>query len=310
MQSSIHPDELDLILSSEAAWRAGGHRTAIATVISTWGSAPRRAGAHLVVREDGLFEGSVSGGCVEGDVIQQAIEVIATGKARRLSYGVEDGSAWNVGLPCGGTVEILVQPVSNAGYPPALLQRLAEERALVVTTDLDRGRSMPGNAPGPGRFVHIYRPPLRLAVVGAVHIAQTLLPMAGMLGFSTRLIDPREAFASAARFPGAVIDTRWPDEALAEWAPDESSAVIVLSHDPKIDDPALVAALASPAFYVGALGSRANARRRLERLAALGVSDDALARLHGPVGLSMGAVGPAEIALSIMAGIIAAWRGA
>lgn len=310
MTSPPAEDELGRILSCEAQWRAQGHRTAIATVIRTWGSAPRRAGAHLVVREDGLFEGSVSGGCVEGDVIQQAIEVIGTGISRRLSYGVDDGSAWTVGLPCGGTVEILVQPVAGNGYPPDLLAQLAGDRAMSVTTDLVSGQSRAGTEPGEERFVNAYRPPLRLAVVGAVHIAQSLLPMAAMLGYRTLLIDPRDAFASPDRFPGVAIDTRWPDEALADWKPDRGSAVIVLSHDPKIDDPALVAALASPAFYVGALGSRRNAERRLERLAEAGVAPEALARIHGPVGLPIGAVGPAEIALSIVAGMTAAWRAA
>lgn len=309
MAAPIPHDELGRILAAEAGWRADGHGTAIATVIRTWGSAPRRPGAHLVVRADGLFEGSVSGGCVEGDVIVQAIEVIASREARRLTYGVEDDSAWTVGLPCGGTVEILVQPIGKDGYPPDLLDRLASDRAMSVTTELESGRSRAGAEPGEGRFVNTHRPPLRLAVVGAVHIAQSLLPMASMLGYSTLLIDPREAFASPDRFPGVTIDTRWPDEALAAWRPDAGSAVIVLSHDPKIDDPALLAALDTPAFYVGALGSRRNAERRRERLAAQGVGPEALARIHGPVGLAIGAIGPAEIALSILSGMTAAWRG-
>ena len=301
-------DELGAILAAEALWRSAGHRTAIATVTQTWGSAPRRPGSHLVVRDDGLFEGSVSGGCVEGDVIAQAIDVIVSATPRLLSYGVEDDNAWSFGLPCGGTVEILIQPVSDAGFPPTLLNRIARERPFAVTTDLDFGRSRSGHHPGDRQFVQVYQPRLRLAVVGAVHIAQALLPIAGMLGYQTLLIDPRTAFACADRFPGARIDSRWPDEALAEFAPDAGSAVIVLSHDPKIDDPALIAALASPAFYVGALGSRRNAARRRERLAAHGLDAAIVARIHGPVGLAIGAVGPAEIALSIMAGITQAWR--
>lgn len=305
--SAVH-DELGQVLAAEAAWRRAGHRTAIATVTRTWGSAPRRAGAHLVVRDDGLFEGSVSGGCVEGDVISQALEVIASGQARQLSYGVDDGNAWSFGLPCGGTVDILVQAVREGSYSPALLDRVAVERPLAVTTDLVSGESRVGDLPGEARFVNLYRPARRLAVVGAVHIAQLLLPMAAMLGYEALLIDPRTAFASPDRFPGVRIDTRWPDEALADWRPDASSAVIVLSHDPKIDDPALIAALASPAFYVGALGSQRNAVRRRERLAATGLGEADVARVHGPVGLAIGAVGPAEIALSIMAGITQSWR--
>lgn len=299
MQASS--DELDQLLETADRWLAAGQRLAIATVIETWGSAPRRVGSHMLVRADGAFEGSVSGGCVEGDVIVQATEVIASGETRRLEYGVTQGEAWQVGLPCGGNIAILVQPVSEAGFPPARFAEIAGARArgerLSIATEL---------ADGP--FVRHYDPPLRLAIVGAVHIAQALVPMATMLGYRTLLIDPRAAYATPERFPGATLDTGWPDEALAAWKPDAGSAVITLAHDPKLDDPALILALASPAFYVGALGSTRSHAKRLERLAEAGVGADALARIHGPVGLAIGAVTPAEIALSIMAGITEAWR--
>jgi len=305
-------DELGHLLATEAKWREAGHRTAIATVIQTWGSAPRRRGAHLIVRDDGLFEGSVSGGCVEGDVITQAIEAIAAGRARRLDYGVSEAKAWEVGLACGGQISIFVQPVSGKAFPPALLDQIMRSRKagdrLAVTTDLASGQSIAGEQPGQNVFVQTYDPPLRLAIVGAVHISQALLPMAAQLGYQSLIIDPRTAFATPERFPGAHIDTRWPDEVLPEWQPDGASAVITLTHDPKLDDPALMIALASPAFYVGALGSRRTHAARLERLGAAGISPENLARIHGPVGLAIGAANPAEIALSIMAGITAAWR--
>ena len=305
-------DELGHLLATEAAWRAAGRRTAIATVIQTWGSAPRRRGAHLVVRDDGLFEGSVSGGCVEGDVITQAVEAIGTGLAKRLDYGVSEARAWEVGLACGGQISIFVQPVNDANFPPSLLQQIistrADGRRFSVTTDLDSGKSIAGEQPGDAAFVQTYDPPLRLAIIGAVHISQALLPMAAQLGYQTLIIDPRTAFATAERFPGAHIDTRWPDEVLPDWQPDGASAVITLTHDPKIDDPALTIALRSPSFYIGALGSRRTHAARLERLGAAGFSQNDLARIHGPVGLSIGAANPAEIALSIMAGITAGWR--
>jgi xanthine dehydrogenase accessory factor len=304
-------DELGRLLAAAQAWRAQGRGVAIATVIETWGSAPRRVGSHLVVRDDGLFEGSVSGGCVEGDVIANALELIGRGGFRRLDYGVADATAWEVGLACGGRIAIIVQSIDDAHFPPALLDRLAaarsEGRELRLSTDAD-GHSVEGEQEG--AFVNRYPPPLRLAIVGAVHIAQALLPMARMLGYDAKLIDPRGLFGAGARFDDILIDDRWPDEALAEWRPNAASAVVTLTHDPKLDDPALAAALASPAFYIGALGSRRTHAARLERLAAQGFAPEQLARIHGPAGLAIGAAGPAEIALSVAAQMVASWRGA
>jgi xanthine dehydrogenase accessory factor len=303
-------DELDRLLRAARGWLAAGHGVAIATVVETWGSAPRRIGSHLVVRDDGLFEGSVSGGCVEGDVIANALEVIGANGFRRLDYGVADATAWEVGLACGGRIAILVQTLHSDRFAPALLDRLIDARrdgaAVALSTDGD-GRTREGAIEGD--FVNRYSPPLRLAIVGAVHIAQALVPMARLLGYDVSVIDPRGMFAAAARFDGIAIDTRWPDEALAEWKPNAASAVVTLTHDPKLDDPALTAALASPAFYVGALGSRRTQAARLERLAATGLPADQLARIHGPAGLDLGAAGPAEIALSVAAQMTAAWRG-
>lgn len=309
---SVPGDELDRLLAAARGWLAAGHGVAIATVVETWGSAPRRVGSHLVVRDDGLFEGSVSGGCVEGDVIAHALELIGEAGFRRLDYGVADATAWEVGLACGGRIAILVQSVHPDRFPPELFDRLADARRdgreVVLTTDAD-GRTREGEGAGASDFINRYPPPLRLAIVGAVHIAQALVPMARLLGYDIKVVDPRGLFGAAARFGDIDIDGRWPDEALAEWRPNAASAVVTLTHDPKLDDPALLAALASPAFYIGALGSRRTHAARLERLAAAGIAPDRLARIHGPAGLDLGAASPAEIALSVAAQMTAAWRG-
>jgi xanthine dehydrogenase accessory factor len=281
---------------------------AIATVISTWGSAPRPRGSHMLVHADGRLEGSVSGGCVEGDVLALAAEVIASGRTERRQYGVSDGSAWEVGLPCGGTIEVLVQPVSDAGFAPELFEAIdgaqANGRALAIETDLATGASRIGHDESKGHFVNRYLPPRRLLIVGAVQIAQALAAIVVPLGITPVVIDPRVRFLTPARFPGVILDDRWPDEAIAAYAPDPGTAVVTLSHDPKIDDPALIAALAAQTGYVAALGSRRSQASRLERLAASGVSPEDLARVEGPAGIDINAVGAAEIALSIAAGMV------
>lgn len=289
-------------------WLVRGHQVAIATVVETWGSAPRAVGAHLVIRDDGLFEGSVSGGCVEGDVITAALDLMARGGWQRLDYGVADARAWEVGLACGGRIAVLVQTVADGVFAPALLDALAGARdagrTLTIATELSTGVS---SVAASGDFVRAYPPPLRVAIIGAVHIAQTLVPLAGLVGFDATVIDPRGLFAAGPRFDTAV-DERWPDEALADWRPNAASAVVALTHDPKLDDVALACALRSDAFYIAALGSRKNHAGRLERLRAQGFDDAACARIHGPAGLAIGARGPAEIALSIAAQMVAAWR--
>lgn len=302
-------DDIGLLLARAREWQQAGQRLALATVVRTWGSAPRRVGSLLLVREDGLFEGSVSGGCVEGAVIAAAVDRIGTGGGKLLTFGVANETAWEVGLACGGEIAILVQAVDDSGFPPALLDRLGEARsagrALVLAADFATGRTAEGEA---GDFVHRFDPPLRLMLVGAVHIAQALAPMAAALGHRVLIVDPRGAFAAGPRFAGFEVDSRWPDEALADWKPDAASAVVTLTHDPKLDDVALAAALGSDAYYVAALGSRKTHAGRLERLAALGFGPDALARIHGPAGLDIGAANPGEIALSIAAQMTAAWR--
>jgi xanthine dehydrogenase accessory factor len=302
-------DELSQLLAAGQRWLEAGHRAAIATVLATWGSAPRRVGSHLVVRDDGLFEGSVSGGCVEGEVLAVGQALAASGGARRLEFGVADETAWTVGLACGGRIEVLVQALDDAAFPPDLLARVADARAagrtIALVTDPASGRTAEGSE---GAFIRRYDPPLRLMIVGAVHIAQALVPMARALGYAPLVVDPRGTFAAGPRFEGVEVDPRWPDEALRDWKPDAASAVVALTHDPKLDDPALAAALRSEAFYVAALGSRKNQAKRLERLRAEGFDPITLARIHGPAGLPIGAANPAEIALSIAAQMVERFR--
>jgi xanthine dehydrogenase accessory factor len=290
----------DSVLAAAREW--AGAPMALATVVSTWGSAPRPRGSHMLVHADGRFEGSVSGGCVEADVLATAAEVIAGARAVVRSYGVADAAAWEVGLPCGGRIEVLVQPVSAAGFPPETFAAIDAARAegcsLDVATDLATGRS------GGGEFVNRYDPPRRLLIVGAVQIAQSLAGLARELGFSVHVIDPRARFLTSERFPHVTRDDRWPDEAITALRPDPATAVVTLSHDPKIDDPALIAALANPTGYVAALGSRKSQAARLERLAAAGMGEADLARIEGPAGLDLGAIGASEIALSIAASMI------
>lgn len=287
-----------------------GARLALATVVSTWGSAPRPRGSHMIVHEDGRFEGSISGGCVETDVLQRAAEVIAGRLAHLERYGVTDGDAWAVGLPCGGEISVLVQPVGEEGFASTLFDRVVAEsgrgRALVLSTDLATGLTREGTIEG--QFHNRYDPPRRLLIVGAVQIAQSLSALAQAIGVTPVVIDPRGRFLTEERFPGVELDDRWPDEAVAARFPGESTAVVTLSHDIKIDDPALAAALRAPTGYVAALGSRKSHAARLERLAGMGFAAEALTRIDGPAGLDIGAVGAAEIALSIAAGMIAGFN--
>lgn len=306
----------------------GGHGAALATVMQTWGSAPRPVGAQLAIRDDGAFLGSVSGGCVEGAVVAEALEALEDGACRVLDYGVSDEEVFAVGLACGGEIRILVEPLGTPqGMPLEMLEALVERRAArrPVGTELclsDWTRRLIGPKDAPERFrldrsgveedrlVTIHNPPLRLLVVGAVHIAQALLPMARIAGFDVTLIDPRESFGSDMRFPHETVRHDWPDAAIAELGLDARTALVTLSHDPKIDTPALIAGLGGDPFYIGALGSARTHAKRCADLAGQGMPEDDLARIHAPVGLDIGAATPAEIAVSIMAELVQSLRRA
>jgi xanthine dehydrogenase accessory factor len=319
-------DRFDNSPETALRWFSDGKKAALATVVETWGSAPRRVGAQLVIGGDGRIEGSVSGGCVEGAVIVEALEAIDEGEARLLEFGVSDEDAFAVGLACGGTIRVLVEPIGSVLSEPMLRElvaaRAAREpmayevnvetghRALRRNAYADRLRMDRSGFEEDGKtFVAVHNPPLRLIVVGAVHIAQALVPMARIAGYDPAIIDPRDAFASSARFPGETILTDWPDEAVAKLGLDTRTAVVLLTHDPKLDDPALESALAAGVFYIGALGSTRTHAKRVARMTEAGFTEDQIARIHGPVGLDIGAADPSEIAVAILAQMTAVLRG-
>jgi xanthine dehydrogenase accessory factor len=332
-ETSTALDGVDL-LAAASAWRRGGRAAALATVVNTWGSSPRPVGSLLAVDEAGHMIGSVSGGCVEAAVVSEAMDSIRDGKPRLLSFGVSDEQAWDVGLACGGQIRILVQRLDDEllGLIEQVQTSLAAHRPIALAMQLDGSerrliepgagsalaeaaaeavradRSQTSEIGGEEWFIQLFSPPLRLVVVGAVHITQLLAPMARLAGYSVTVIDPRQAFATEARFPGIELLHQWPDKALTKLIPDIRTAVVTLTHDPKLDDPGLAAALRSECFYIGALGSRRTHTKRLERLAAEGFAPTELERICGPAGLDIGARSPGEIAVSVLAQVTQALR--
>ncbi|MFT9384624.1 MAG: XdhC/CoxI family protein [Acetobacter orientalis] len=338
-------------------WAQAGHKVALATVVGTWGSSPRPAGSFMAISDTGRVEGSVSGGCVETDVITTAQDIMAGAPATVLSYGVSTNRAWDVGLACGGKLDVLVEAIQTPHCPTGTLPLAVLEKACalqtarqgvvlartlegtahvllptpveeatltpntpdglkpIAQTCLTNGKSQNWEDPhGQAWFLQPLTPPPRLLIVGAVHIAQHLAQMARMTGLAPIVIDPRTALATPERFPGFVpgqtLLTDWPDEALESLGVDSMTAIVTLTHDAKLDDPTLEYALGSRAFYIGALGSRTTQASRMKRLRECGFTEEALARIHGPVGLSIGAIGAEEIALSVLAQIIAVRRNA
>lgn len=347
------PSDAQVLLQQAASWQAHGERVAVATVVKTWGSSPRPPGSLLCISETGQFVGSVSGGCIEGAVIGAAQEAMDDGQPRLLEFGVTNDMAWEVGLACGGQVQVFVRPLATGGadaeldrqllsallarrsvalltaIPDGTRQLISEDAILAepsaalpadlraaVTEALASDRPVELTAPsgevGGSRryFVQPFCAPSRLLIIGAVHIAQPLSQLAAIAGLEVIVIDPRTAFASQDRFPGVERLTTWPGPALSGLGLDRRCAVVTLTHDPKLDDPALEAALRSPAFYIGSLGSGKTHSARLQRLRSRGFSDADLARIHGPVGLKISARSPAEIAVSILAELVAVLRGA
>lgn len=314
-------DRFENIPETALSWHDAGKGAVLATVVQTWGSAPRRVGGQLVINRDGDMQGSVSGGCVEGAVVVEALEALETGETRVLEYGISDGDAFAVGLACGGTIRVMVEPIGAAMRAEMLRDLVAArasrrpvayvvnpstgERRLDYVGHAERFRMDRSGFEEDGEtFVAIHNPPLRMIVVGAVHIAQALVPMARIAGFDPVIVDPRESFGSSARFPGERIVDDWPDDALTAIGCDARTALVLLTHDPKLDDPALEIALGSDVFYIGALGSTRTHAKRVERLADKGFSAEQIARINGPVGLDIGAATPAEIAVSILAQMI------
>ena len=321
------------ILRKAQEWKEAGRDVALATVVETWGSAPRPVGSHLVIDSEGNFLGSVSGGCVEGDVITEALDMIAMGGQQMLEFGVADETAWRAGLSCGGRIRVYVQSIDanradllaafnaeRATRRPCILvtniasgkQRLvraadvdSEPMADILTERLRLGKSGIVEWGGEELFLRVETPPVRLVVIGAVHVSQMLAPIVSLAGFDMIIIDPRNAFATPERFPGVQLISEWPEVALASLHLDHYTAMVLLTHDPRIDDQGLTEALRADCFYIGALGSRKTHANRLERMRAKGFGDTVLKRIHAPIGLDIGAVSPAEIAVSIAGEIIA-----
>jgi xanthine dehydrogenase accessory factor len=338
------------ILKDVDQWFKEDEPVALATVIHTWGSAPRRVGAKMALTKGGKITGSVSGGCVESAVFEAGVQSLRSGQPQLLKFGVADETAWQVGLACGGRIEVFVQALDPAFFDlwkarlqsnqPFSVATVIEGpgdlpgKAMLVLEDgvqlslggeldqacieksraaLAEGRSQPVELAWQGEpvqvFIEAVKPTPTLIMVGGVHIAIALTALAKTLGFQTVVIDPRRAFGNAARFPDVDrLIQSWPDEALSQVDVSSGAAVVMLTHDPKIDDPALKVVLNSPAFYIGALGSRVTHEKRRRRLLADGVTSAQLDRLHAPIGLEIGAETPEEIALAIMAEIVAAQR--
>ena len=307
----------DALFATAEDWQAAGHRLVFCVVIRTWGSSPRQLGSVMLVRDDRIIAGSVSGGCVEGAVVDAALSMMDSAGSQRLDFGVADADAWDVGLSCGGEISVWLVSVADGYFDAVLLRQsaaaMAGRQTLGLQFDLTTGQVQMITPPAASilediSFTLVLSPRPQLIITGAVHISQHLAPMAVQIGFHVVVIDPRRIFATADRFPGIVVHDRWPDEVLAEMVLDQDTALVTLTHDPKIDDAALHFGLAKPLFYVACLGSRKTHAARLDRLAAAGFDGAATSRICGPAGLNIGAKTPAEIAVSVVAELVSAYR--
>lgn len=280
---------IDEALAALRAWQSNGTPVALATVTRVTGSAPRQPGSKLAISSTGEIAGSVSGGCVEGDVIEQARMVLHDGVPRLVHYGISEEMAMNVGLMCGGKIDVVIEPV--------------DEQLVEFAIAAERGEPVDREVPLTDFRDHVTPPP-RLWVVGAGHVAEHVVAIAARAGFAPLVVDPRRLFAQQDRFADAEVRVVWPDVAFAEVQLGASDYVVVLSHDPKLDEPALLAALAGDPAYVGAIGSKKAQADRRERLLAAGASQEQLTRLHAPIGLNLGGRDPGEIAVAIVAELV------
>ncbi len=335
------------VLDKLDQWRDGNQEIAVITVVETWGSAPRPVGSKMVTTMTGGIAGSVSAGCVEGAVIEEAQSVIKSGKPRLIEFGVADETAWEVGLACGGKIKVFIEPGSALDcIYDTMKDTLTSGKTFTTVTTLEGGMdtinkkiliqsdgrivgdlTLPEEAEfitekalefleneksgmiafpdGTKVFVESYPLPSKLIIIGAAHLSDPLITIANAIGFETILIDPREAFANRERFPHVnILIRQWPQDAMSNILIDRSAYIVVLTHDPKLDDPALLFSLKSNARYVGALGSRRTNQKRVERLRKAGLTEEELSLLHAPIGLELGGRSQSEIAISIMAEII------
>ncbi|HTV32799.1 MAG TPA: XdhC family protein [Methylocella sp.] len=322
-------------LAIARCWLNEFEHVVLATVVSTWGSSPVPVGGQLVVGPNGQFEGSVSGGCVEAEVITEAADVLTRDRPKLLEFGVAEDVAWRAGLPCGGAIGIYLEPLQrqrDTSYLDKILAVRGTRVSLAVLTIVATGERRLFEVPGPmpteiasclhlgesqlldlsngQSFLHVLVPPIRLVIVGATHVGQVLADLAKRIGYDVVIVDPRTAFASQERLGEIMALTEWPEISLSALGLDTRTAVIALTHATALDDEALGAALRSDCLYIGALGSKKTHAKRSERLRTAGFSDAELARIRAPVGLAIGAKGPAEIALSILAEIVKVARGA
>jgi len=336
------------ILTDLIHWRDEKKSIVLATVIETWGSSPRKAGSKMAITLGGRITGSVSGGCVENAVIEAGMESLNSNRPQLLHFGVADETAWEVGLACGGSIDVFVNPLDENIFG-SIRSILADDQSAVLTTVISGDNAMAGREmllPDNGKvvgsignewnekvfsimedvlakgvsqrvalnesmdvFIEVIAPPLTLVIVGGAHISIALSVLAKTLGYRTIVIDPRKVWGSEERFPNV-------DKLIQSWIPDafeqivitSATAISMLTHDPKLDDPALKIALNSPAFYVGALGSKTTNAKRHERLLNDGMTESQLSHLHAPIGLNIGAQTPEEIAVAIMAEVVEAYR--
>ena len=310
-------DSLDLqVLAQARDWRAAGYPVWLVTVIETWGSAPRPPGALLAMRADGLVAGSVSGGCVEDDLIDRVRNGERVGKPSLITYGVTKEEAARFGLPCGGNLRLVQEPLADVAWIEEILRRTGQHELVARIVDLATGTVTVESAARGEAFSFdgqtlraLFGPRWRMLIIGAGQLSRVLAQMALALDFEVICCDPREEYHLTWDIPGTTFSKAMPDDLAVELQLDPHSAVVAVTHDPKLDDMALLEALKSPAFYIGALGSRSNTATRKERLALFDLTATEIARLHGPIGLDIGSRTPSEIAVSILAEVIAVRNG-
>lgn len=303
------------VLSQAMAWVADGRTVVLFTVVNTWGSAPRPVASLLAIEQSGAFVGSVSGGCIEEDLIQRVV----AGEfqhCQQLIYGITLDQVERVGLPCGGRLQLIAEPILQVEQLEpaitALQQRHLIQKQLNLITGAVSWQVVTEETPlfyDAHSFHCVYGPSWQLLIIGAGQLSRYVAEFALTLNYQVVICDPHPEYATTWRVSGSQLDQRMPDEAVTALAHDQRSAVVALTHDPKLDDMALLEALNTPAFYIGALGSKANNAKRLKRLAKLGIAQANLARLHAPIGLPIGSRMPAEIAIAILAEITAVRHG-
>ncbi|HEX9475028.1 MAG TPA: XdhC/CoxI family protein [Candidatus Dormibacteraeota bacterium] len=301
------------VLSELQAWTAGGEQIALATVVETWGSSPRPLGSKMIVTRSGKMAGSVSNGCIEGAVFEESQKVLKAGKPRLAAFGVADDVAFSVGLACGGHIEVFIQPL--APVHQRLIEQLGQNRPATLRTNLVTGEAELSEGTPRGTelarrdgdwFIEPFRRPAHLVIVGAIHIAIPLHRLAKLMGYRVTVVDARAKFATKERFPEAdELIVAWPDEAMKALTLDNSTYIVILTHDPKFDLPALRSVLGKDVGYIGAIGSRKTNENRFSALREEGFTEEQISRVHGPVGLDLGGRGAEETALGILAEITA-----